>query len=229
MAEEQTTSTEQTSSTPESLEQVYQKFNVEAEARNFQPRQDQQPPQNQPAVAPEAIPDPVLDAPAYKAWVAKQSEFTQKALSSINTQISALTAERVRSKEDADVKSAVAQFKGVVGDEVDDDTAEIALALKARKDPKFLAVYQQRDKNPAAWRAAVSAYGNEYKQRSPLRIDSQIAENQRAAKNSIGSQTKREKGDGPAPEERQFLDNNGNPLTGAAFDRAWRNYIDRGY
>lgn len=226
MAEqEQTTSTEQASST-ESLEQVYTKFNVEAEAQQFKPQQRQEQPQQ--AVAPEAIPDPVLDPNGYKAWVGKQSDFTQKALQQINTQVSALTAERVRSKEDADVKDAVSRFKSIVGDEVDDDVAEIALALKARKDPKFLTVYQKRDQNPAAWRAAVGAYANEYKLKSPLRIDSQIAENQRAAKNSIGSQSKRQEPH-VTGDDRVFLDNNGNPLTGTAYDRAWRNYIDRGY
>jgi len=229
MAEEsQTTSTEQSPST-ESLEQVYSKFNVEAEAREFRPQQQQQAQQQAPSVvAPEAIPDPVLDATGYKAWVAKQSEFTQKALSGVDAKLNALVEHQVRTREVAAIRDAVTKFKAVVGDEVDDDMAEAMLAVKAKKDPKFLAVYNGREKNPAAWNAALSAYGNEMKQKTSFRVDPQIAENVRAAKSSIGSQTTKKEAQ-PSGDDRHFMDNNGNPLTGSAYDRAWRNYIDRGY
>lgn len=234
MAEqEQTTSTEQSSSTeqqPASLEAVYQRFNVEAEAREFKPSQTQQTQQTQSAspAATAAVPDPVLDPTGYKAWVSQQSEFTKQALSSVDAKLNALVEHQVRTREVAAIRDAVQKFKSVVGDEVDDDMAEAMLAVKAKKDPKFLAVYNKREQNPAAWSAALSAYGNEMKQKTSFRVDSQIAENVRAAKNSIGSQTTR-KDNTPPPEERQFLDNNGQPLTGAQFDRAWRDYIDRGY
>ena len=228
MSEEQTTqttSTEQSSSTeaPQSLDQVYKQFNVEEAAQTFQPKQAQtQQLQTQTQQKTEvAVPDPVLDSEGFKKWQGNQSQNLQQALSSVQGELTAIRVERLRSKEEADIKSAVQRFKSVAGDDVDEDVAEIALGQRARKDPKFLTVYQNRDKNPVAWNAAVSALANEFKTKNQFRIDPTIAENQRAAKQSVGSQAK------------QSQDTETNPLesklkgkTGREFEREWRNLVD---
>lgn len=228
-SETQGTSDTQQGSETQTLDQVYAKFNVEAEASNFQPqRQEQQVQTQQPQKQEVAVPDPVLDPQGYKTWQGNQSQLVQQSLSQIQGQLSQFQRERLVQKEEADIKSAVQQFRSVTGEEVDEDMAEVALGLKARKDPKFLSVYRNRWKNPTAWKAAVSALANEFKSKSSFKIDPQIAENQRAAKLSIqGSQAKTSK-DLPTGDERRFLDNNGQPLTGTAYQRAWRNYIDGG-
>jgi hypothetical protein len=232
--DEQTTSTEQSSSqqsnqqqteTQPSLEDVYKKFNVEEAASSFQQRTErvEQVPQRQDGntAASLSVPDPVLNPEDYKKWQAGQSQFVQQALTNLHGELTQMRAERVKAKEEADIKNAVQRFKSVSGEDVDDDIAEVALGQKARKDPKFLAVYQNRDRNPAAWNAAVSAYANEFKSRSQFKIDPQIAENQRAAKQSIGSQS-RDKTDEPQGDEKLFQGK-----SGSEFERVWRNYIDR--
>lgn len=220
---QESASSEQTE-TP-SLEQVYKQFNVEAEAQSFRPQRPEahEQVQQQPKQEAVAVPDPVLDPNGYKAWAGNQHEFVQKAIKNLEGELTGMRVERLRAKEEADIKSAVQRFRSVTGDDVDEDVAEVALGSKARRDPKFLAVYQNRGKNPAAWHAAVNAYANEFKSKYQFKVDSQIAENQRAAKLSIGSQTRPSKEE-PSGDEKHFANKNG-----SEFDRAWRNYIDRGY
>lgn len=209
------------SNTPQSLDEVYKAYNVDVEAQSFNPQRDQV--QQQPPAKQEAIPDPVLDPNGYRDWQGKQSQFVQQSLSSLHGELTQMRAERVKAREEADIKSAVQKFRSVTGDEVDEDIAEIAMGQRARKDPKFLAVYNNRSKNPQAWNAAVTALAGEYKSKSSMKIDSQIAENQRAAKLSIGSQTKTQK-DEPTGVEATLAGKSGKD-----FDRAWRNLVDNNY
>lgn len=219
MADEQTV-TETAQSEVPSLDQVYKEFNVEAEASNFQPQQQVQTQRGQ---APGTAPDPVMDPTGYKTWSEKQSSFIQESLSKVEGELTNLKVERLRAKEEADIKSAVQKFKSIC-DHVDEDVAEVALGSKARKDPRFMAVYQNRNKNPQAWNAALAAYANEYKGKSKFQIDPQIAENQRAAKQSTqGSQTKQTE-DAPKGDSSRFHNK-----VGRDFERAWRGYVDGSY
>lgn len=224
MSEEQQSSPEPTvSNETQSLDQVYRQFNVEAEAQSFQPQREVQQ-QAAPVKQNPAVPDPVLDAAGHKAWLAQQSDLTQQALSQISEKLSRFERAQVVQREEADIKNAVQKFRQVAGEDVDDDIAEVALGQKARKDPKFLAVYQNRHKNPQAWSAAVSAYANEFKGKHTFKVDSQIAENQRAAKLSTqGSQTK-QKDDTPQGDAARF-----HGKTGHAFTQEWDRYVNSSY
>lgn len=227
MAEQaQGTSTEQSSSTQQqtqdstqSLEQVYKQFNVEETAQSFQTQQQGRTEQQQ--VTEVAVPDPVLDAEGFKKYQATQSQNLQKALSSIKDELTATRVERLRTKEEADIKSAVERFRQVAGEDVDADMAEVVLGQKVRKDPKFLSVYTNRDKNPQAWSAAVAAVANEFKSKFQFKVDPQIAQNQQAARQSIGSQSKTN------AEETQGDEALFKGKSGKDFDRVWRNYVDR--
>jgi hypothetical protein len=223
--EEQTISTEQSTSTTETqtLDDVYKTYNVEETAKSFQP-QTAQPQQSMPQPAPQsapAMPDAVLDPNGFKTWLAQQGQFTQQALSQISGQLTQFQQQAAREKEEAAIKQAVSKFKETVGDGVDDDLAEVALGAKARKDPRFAAVYRNRDQNPQAWNAAVAAYANEFKGKVSYKTDPQIAENVRAAKNSTGSQATRPKG--PSGDEAYFEGKGGNEFTAT-----WNQYINRG-
>jgi hypothetical protein len=211
---------ESSTTTPETLDSVYTKYNVEAEANTFNPQREPQTVTPQPAKVETAVPDPVLDQEGFKKWAGGQNQFLQTSLQSLQGELTQLRVERMKAREEADIKSAVSTFKSVTGEDVDDDIAEVALGQKARKDPKFLAVYQNRGKNPQAWNAAVRAYANEFKSKTSFKIDPQIAENQRAAKQSIqGSQSR--SSEPPSGVEAQLASK-----TGKEFERAWRNYVD---
>lgn len=226
--QKQTTSTEQSSSDKtqsevQSLDQVYKQFNVEAEAERFQSQaQVQTQNQLQKQSQEVTVPDPVLDAEGFKKYQSAQSQSIQQAVSSIKGELSALQGERLRRQEEADIKSAVERFRSITGEDIDADMAEVALGQKARKDPRFLAVYQNRSKNPQAWSAAVAAYANEFKSKTQFKTDPTIAENLRAAKASTQGSQMKSQTDEPQGDESRFKGK-----TGREFDREWRNYIDR--
>lgn len=173
-------------STEPTLQDVYQKYSVEEAASEFKPQfQQQQTQQQQQNTAPlgTEIPDPVLDQAGFKAYLAKQDSTVKQTLAGLTQFQQQLYLAEQKRTEEADIKSAVAVVKGKIGD-IDEDFVEIALGQKARKDPKFLAIYQNRRKNPAAWNAALGAVASEFKGKYQFRQDSQLTENVRAAKQS---------------------------------------------
>ncbi len=223
MAEEQqSVSSEQPTSDSQTLDQVYQKFNVEETARSFSPQQHQEP-AAQPAQTAQPmgteIPDPIMDAAGFKAYLAKQSTEHSRALAQLTQTQQQLAVGEIRRKNEADVKSAVSQIREKLGADVDDEFIEVQLDYKSRKDPRFMSLFQNRDKNPAAWRAALNAVGNELKSKNQFRSDPQIAENVRAAKQSTQSSlTSRSSGDDSNPIEKRLTA----AKTPAEFDQEWR-------
>jgi len=221
-AKEQQVSNEQPAST-ETLDSVYQKYNVEAEAQTFNPQREQKQTTQPVKQAEVPVPDPVLDQNGFKQWAGNQNQFVQTALQSLQGELTQYRVEREAARTEADIKHAVQQFKNVTGEEIDDDMAEVALGQKARKDPRFLSVYNNRSKNPNAWNAAVKAYANEFKGKASFKIDPQIAENQRAAKQSIQGSQSKQADDTENPMEAQLKGK-----VGREFDNAWRRLVDSG-
>lgn len=230
MAEQpQSTSTEQQTSTeaaPEqTLEQVYKQFNVEETANQFQPQFQPSAPAPQPQQQPAApqqpvvgdVPDPILDPQGFKSWSATQTQETRRALSQLAQTQQQIYVAEMRRQEEADIRSAVSKVKEKIGD-IDDDFVEIALGQRARKDPKFHAVYQNRHKNPAAWNAALGAVATEIKGKYQFRQDPQLTENLRAAKQSTqNSLTSKDTGSNNSIEDRLAT-----AKTQREFDKMWR-------
>jgi hypothetical protein len=215
MEEQQTVSDEQQSS-DKTLDQVYKEFNVEETASSFNPAPQAQPAAPQQPTGAE-IPDPILDQNGFKSYIAKVTTEHSQALSQLTAAQRQIIAGEMRRREEADIKSAVAQVREKVGSDMDDDFIEIALGQKARKDPRFLSIFQNREKNPAAWRAALGAVGNEMKSKSQFKTDPQLTENVRAAKQSTQSSLTSNRSDNTNPIEQRFE----NATTQAEFDRLW--------
>lgn len=220
MAEEQT-SPEQ-SSNEQTLEQVYKTFNVDETANEFQPqqRQEVQPQQQapQPSLGSE-IPDPVLDQAGFKSWLGKQDLAIKQALAQSTQFQQQLWIREQRRTEEADIRSAVQAVKEK-GVDMDDDFIEIALGQKARKDPKFMKVYNDRNKNPNAWKAALNAVASEFKGKFQFRQDPQLTENVRAARQSTQtSLTSKE-----ASSENSIEAELAGAKNQGEFDRIWAKY-----
>lgn len=219
MAEqEQGASTEQSTSTEteQTLEQVYKQYNVEDAARDFNPqRQETQKTVETTALGTE-IPDPVLDGAAFKSYLAKQDTTVKQTLAGLTQFQQQLFVQEQKRREEADIKSAVQTVKEKIGD-IDDDFVEIALGQKARKDSKFLSIYQNREKNPGAWKAALGAVASEFKGKFQFRQDSQLTENVRAAKQSTQTSLTAKESASDNPLEKQLSD----AKSPAEFERIW--------
>lgn len=196
-----------------SLEDVYKQFNV-------QPQQPPQPPQPQakteaPAVPP--IPDPTLDPKGHEAWARErlQRELQMTgALHNLNSQLQTFRAAQQQAREEADIAQAVKVVREKV--DADPDFIEIAIAQKARRDPKFMALWQGRQQNPQAWEAGLKAVAGELAGKLSMKQDPQITENLRAAKQSQQSQAVTT----PEEDETTRL----GKLNGAEFQRALDRY-----
>lgn len=225
-------------STPEApqqettLEDVYKTYNVEETASSFSAKQpEQQPqPQSQPQVHAQPvqdqsipIPDPTLDPAGYRAWESaryKDQQALRQALHGIAGEIRQERVARAQAQEEADIKRAVDKVNQHLGDsKLDPDVVEISLGAEARRDPRFLALWNNRQKNPKAFEEGVKAFANKLGKKFAMRADPQLAENQRALKEATSTKATA----APEDSERDRI----GKLTGAAFDRALDRY--RGY
>lgn len=220
---DQTTQDAAPEAQPSELEQVYQQYNVDAQASEFRPQPTATPtpvaytPPQPPAFN---APDPVLNPDQYKSWAQTQTTETQglkQSLTELKQLFGAYTAQQMKAREEADIKAAVQAIKQS-GFDADDEFIEVALGVKARKDPRLMNLYNNRHQSPQAWKAALGAVANEFKGKFALRTDPQLAENMRAAKQS--TQTS-------ASTQRQATGDDARfeGKSGRDFDREWERYV----
>jgi hypothetical protein len=168
---------------PQGLEKVYQDFGIEDTASQFQPQSPQPAAQPQaPApVAPKFDPfDPNFSS--HMERVAKAAAEAHSTLQATQGKLTALERQLHQKAVEADIKQAVGLITEKAG--IDPEIAEVALEAKARQDPKFLQIWNNRQKNPKAYNAALQAVASEFQQKYTVRQDPQLAENQRAVKAS---------------------------------------------
>jgi hypothetical protein len=226
MAEEntQTTSEQQSSSTTQqtqetTLEDVYKTHNVDQMAQEFSAKrpesQTQQTTQRQ-EVQEISIPDPTLDPNGYKSYETRKAmelSEVRKALSQVSGQLTQFQRAAVQQVEEADIRKAVDSVNEHLGDaKLDPDVVEISLGAEARKDPRFLIIWQNRGKNPKAYSEAIKAFSGKLAKKFAMRADPQLAENQRALREATSTRAT------TAPEMSQ--DDKLGKLQGAAFRRA---------
>jgi hypothetical protein len=232
MSEQQTTQSEDTqTSTPaeSTLDDVYSKYNVEDTAQEFKAQPEQRPaPQQQFQPQPVqpvqdqhiSIPDPTLDPAGYKNWATDQQRnlgALRQALQGVAGEIQKERIARAQAAEEADIKRAVDKVNQHLGDsKLDPDVVEISLGAEARRDPRFLALWNNRAKNPKAFEEGMKAFSSKLAKKFAMRVDPQIAENQRALKEATSTKAT------TAAEESE-TDRIGK-LTGAAFEQALNKY-----
>lgn len=177
-AQPQTQSTEQASP----LDKVFNEYKIEDTAATFQPAPQVQAPQHQAqTIAPPKTPDPF--DPGFPVWqqsVTGQVAQINQAVAQTATQLTQMQRELQARKVEADIKQAVGVIAEKAG--IDPDLAEVHLEVTARKDPRFKAVWENREKNPRAYQAAIQAAAEIAKDKYTVRQDPQLAENQRAMK-----------------------------------------------
>jgi hypothetical protein len=214
---EQAPSTEAPASPSQSLEDVFKSYQVEHQP----PEQNQNVPVSQPQQQyqprPEAphIPDPALDPDGFRRYEASRhadSQVLRQAVLQIAGQLNQHQTAAVKQREEADIAKAV----GVLTEKVpgvDPEVLEVYLGAQAKKDPRLLQVWNNRDKNPKAWNAALEAIGSQAASKFEIRTDPQLVENQRAIKASQQAMATAQ----PQPSREEQI----GKMQGAEFDREW--------
>ena len=195
-------------SEPSGLEKVYQDFSIDDQAAEFQPQSPAPAaPQVQQPFVPK-IPDPF--SPEFQHYqsqlangIGALNQRTNEALNKLN----AIEQRAQKAAVEADISSAVGKIAEKAG--IDKEIAEVAFEAQARKDPRLLKIWNNRQKNPKAMDAAISALAGEFQQKYKVRQDPQLVENQRAvsaSRNAMATTSKSSQDDAlesMTPGERQ--------------------------
>ena len=217
----ETTAPAQQTNEPQTLDDVYSRFNVEENAREFQQAAAPTPPpqrQEQSPTQQVSVPDPVLDSAGFKAWHSANAHETQnlrQALANIQGQLGNMQRAALLAREEADIKQAVETVNASLDSKLDPDVVEIGLGQMARRDPKFMSVYQNRYKNPQAWNAALKVAAKSLGSKFAMKTDPQIAENVRALKEATSGKATSDNPPASTVSERL------GKLSGGDFDREW--------
>lgn len=199
----------------QSLDDIANEFGVEEQAQQFQA----QPQQRQQEQAPQqyqesGIPDPTYDPDGYTRYMQSQAaqlhQFNQ-AFEELANKVNGYEQMMAQQKVDADLSQAVNHINQKLS--VEPEMAEVALEIEYRKNPAFKRIWDNREKNPAAFNKALDLISDKWSGKFATRADAQIAENVRAAKTS--QQTL-------ASTQQQDKDEEWSGLSPAKFERKWR-------
>ncbi len=191
------------------LEKVYSDFKIEADAAEFKPQTTQKPQeqQQQQPVIPK-VPDPFdPNFGAYQQQLATGLTALNQALADTQGRLTNMQQQLTYERTEADIKQAVGTIVEKSG--LKPSIAEVALQAKARDDPRFRAIWNNRVKNPVALKAALNAVAEEFQAEFTVKQDPQLVENQRAvqaSRNAMATtqrQSDQDKWTGMSPTERQ--------------------------
>ncbi len=223
MAEENIQQTDEVVEKEDSLDQITKDFGIEDQAQQFRQqvapvRQEVQQAQQ---VSPSNIPDP-LDTEAHKAYLAKieqnQSSLQHTLEKTIGT-ISAYEQKAQREALEADISKAVKTANEIIN-HPKPRMVEVALELRAQEDPKFKAIWDNRQKNPQALERAIKIVAKEIAEDFSIKVDPELVKSQRALKLSQ-QQT--------ATTTRQEPEDKWSGLDDAEFQREWAKAVSGGY
>jgi hypothetical protein len=165
---------------PKGLEKVYADFKIEETAQQFE--QSPQPAKQEPSQVATKY-DPF--DPNFSAHMQNVSRAAMEAHTTLQTTQAKLSSleRQIHSREvEADIRQAVSSLTDGTG--IKPKIAEVAMEAKAREDMRFRTIWQNRQKNPAAFQAALKAFKQELQDEYTVRQDPQLVENQRAVKAS---------------------------------------------
>lgn len=182
MSETQQSETPDVVESATTLDDVISEFNVETQA----PAKPNTPPVQEYNPAQPATPniDP-YDESSLNKWAsdtAQNQATLQQQVQELSAKLSEKDQADAQAKLEADITSAAKKLTETL-DGIDPLAAEILLEKEARNDPKFLQIWEARDKNPKALEAALNVISTKHEGKFQ-RVDPQIAENHRAAQQS---------------------------------------------
>ncbi len=164
------------------MEKVYSDFKIEETASQFQPETKPATPVTQQPFTPKA-PDPFDPAfQQYMQHTAQSVNALTQALTATKGELTQMQQSLAKERTEADISRASEIIAKEAG--IKPKVAAVALELKAREDPRFLSIWNNRSKNPQAYNAALKALAAETQQEYAVRQDPQLTENQRAVKAS---------------------------------------------
>jgi len=202
----------------QSLDDVIGEFNIGEQNIEPQPQQFAQEQAVQPQVQ---TLDPFDEAQMQQFQQNNANQFGQISgdMNSLSERLAHFEQMEAQKAIDADVKSAVDTVNKIVGHD-NDKWIEFQLQDKARTNPGFQKLWDNRAQNPQAFQKALTAIGNELKANSTEMLsDPQLAENQRAVNQSQMNSNVN------APEVSSMEDKLASATTEAERDAIWQKAV----
>lgn len=164
------------SDTPEvaavpTLDAVFEEFNVQAPVKEAEVK---------PA-------EPISNIDPYDEGQLNQfAQETRKTQIELQNELQSLKEATKREATEKDIQTAVDSLVGQV-EGIDKDYAEYALEKEVRSNPKLETIWQERHQHPERLEKALGAIAGQLNSKSSFKVDPQLAENHRAAQQSIQS------------------------------------------
>jgi len=162
---------------------------IHSEFVQSQPQEQAQPvpqqPQPQATESYRSVPDPALEPDKFANMVTQESNALKQQLSNVSSRLSQYEQESQKQT----VSKAIGDAVGTVNDTVNQDPelVESYLNIRYNKDQKFAQIWDNRDKNPKALNEALGVVARDMQNKFSIKVDSQIAEDQRAINNATRS------------------------------------------
>ena len=183
MAENQVTET--APEKEDTIESITKEYGIEEQAQQFRqsvPAKAEPAQVEKPSL--ESIPDP-LDTEAHKAYMVRLSQGQTALQTTLDRAIGTISAYEQKTQREAleaDIGKAVKTVVELTG--LDPELAEVGLELRAQKDPKLKAIWENRSRNPQALERALKVVAKEMQEKYSVRSDPDLVKSQRALKNS---------------------------------------------
>lgn len=179
---ENTQQTTETETQADPIADILSKFKIEETAQQFesQPQQRVEQPATQEAPKPN-IPDP-YDTDNFRNYMAQQAQGTtalQNQLKSVLDNFGRMAAEQAQQKLESDIKAAVKEIDDVAGIGKP-KLVEAYLDAKVREDSRLRTIWNNRNKNPEAYKEALKHVGKEMANEFSVRVDPKLVESQKA-------------------------------------------------
>lgn len=204
------------------LDDVYREAGLDKISQTTEPQQipsisPQVPVQSPQYVAPAApsIPDP-YDTEAFRAYMAQQQAgmtTLQQATIQVANYLSTIQQREAKAALEADIGKAVSTVNEVVK-HPNPKVVEAMLDAKARENPQFKALWDNRSKNPTAWNNALKVVSREIAKDFEYKADPRLVDSQKALKAAQRQMATT----APEPDANQKWDG----LNTEDFDRAWQ-------
>lgn len=169
----------QVNDTPEKTpEDIYKEFNIDGQSDTGQTNHDAT--SNSQT---QYIPDPVTETDKFTSYVNDQNAAIRNDLNQTKSQLEQITQKAIGEKNERDIERIVDLASGKI-ENVNKKYVRYELMDHYENDPRFRQAYDNRDQNPGVIEKIVEAMVPELK-KTLAPADAQLAENQRALKESI--------------------------------------------
>lgn len=197
----------------QTLDDLVPEFHIEPQMETVQTK-----PESQVERSPTyETPDPIVDPEGFKKWATGTSGAVDSLKDELRQTVQALTnhAKAVQEKaEEKEIKEISGDMAKKIGDGTNPKMVEVALGLRYREDANFKKIWDNRAKNPTAFKKAMGIVGNDFKGMFSRTVDPQVAENVRALDQSISQASNKTKES--LPVEQKYRDN---------FDQEWNKLL----